>query len=72
SLDSRGSISFPSANQATGILLVSLAGLPPAEHASLAGHTTVPLSFFALCFDLLQKNINKFIGFSYGIRAVLQ
>jgi len=35
SLDSRGSVSLPPANQATGLLVFTLAGLPPAEHASL-------------------------------------
>ena len=37
----RYSVSFLPAIQATGLLILTLAGLTPAEHASLSGHTTV-------------------------------
>jgi len=63
SLDSSSSVSFPTPNLATGFLLLSLAGLSPAEHTSLCWTYNRPLvTSLVTCYHLLHKEALKPIG----------
>src|SRR5215469_18804133 len=51
SIGFRSSVSFPPAIQATGLLTLTPAGLPPAEHASLSWTRGLSRRYQGRCFD---------------------